>query len=62
MLAITKEDLPLFQKIAERERCLFAVVGTATESQQFNIGGWCKTTSGRFAFARISGNYAAVNT
>jgi len=34
VLAINKDDLPEFQAIAERERCPFAVVGIATESQQ----------------------------
>ncbi len=37
VLSISKNDLPLFQQIAERERCIFAVVGTATESQQLIV-------------------------
>lgn len=34
VIAIAEKDLALFQKIAERERCPFAVVGDATEDQQ----------------------------
>ena len=34
MLAIAPESLPLFQAFCERERCPFAVIGTATEERQ----------------------------
>ncbi|MFI4954579.1 MAG: phosphoribosylformylglycinamidine synthase, partial [Gammaproteobacteria bacterium] len=37
VLSIAPSDLPLFQQIAERERCPFAVVGVATASQQLII-------------------------
>ena len=37
VLSITKNDLPRFQAIADRERCPFAVVGVATGSQQLVI-------------------------
>jgi len=33
VLAIAKDNLPLFQALCERERCPFAVVGEATEEQ-----------------------------
>ena len=34
VLAVSDSDLPLFQKIAERERCPFGVVGVATEERR----------------------------
>jgi phosphoribosylformylglycinamidine synthase len=37
VLAIAPENLPLFQYLCERERCLFAVVGTATEERQLKV-------------------------
>ena len=37
VLAIALESLPLFQYLCERERCLFAVVGTATEERQLKV-------------------------
>ena len=37
VLAIAPENLPLFQYYCERERCLFAVVGTATEERQLKV-------------------------
>ncbi|WMW79004.1 phosphoribosylformylglycinamidine synthase [Undibacterium cyanobacteriorum] len=37
VLAIAPESLPLFQYFCERERCLFAVVGTATEERQLKV-------------------------
>jgi phosphoribosylformylglycinamidine synthase len=37
VLAIAPESLPLFQSMCERERCLFAVVGTATEERQLKV-------------------------
>lgn len=37
VLAIAPESLPLFQTLCERERCPFAVVGTATEQQQLKL-------------------------
>ncbi|KRB93261.1 phosphoribosylformylglycinamidine synthase [Noviherbaspirillum sp. Root189] len=37
VLAIAPDDLPLFQYLCERERCLFAVVGTATEERQLKV-------------------------
>jgi phosphoribosylformylglycinamidine synthase len=37
VLAIAPENLPLFQYICERERALFAVVGTATEERQLKL-------------------------
>jgi phosphoribosylformylglycinamidine synthase len=37
VLAIKPEDLPTFQYLCERERCLFAVVGTATEERQLKV-------------------------
>ncbi|MBI1890627.1 MAG: phosphoribosylformylglycinamidine synthase [Burkholderiales bacterium] len=37
VLAIAPESLPLFQAMCERERCLFAVVGTATEERQLKV-------------------------
>ncbi len=37
VLAIAPEHLPLFQYYCERERCLFAVVGTATEQRQLKV-------------------------
>ncbi|MCA3158611.1 MAG: phosphoribosylformylglycinamidine synthase [Burkholderiales bacterium] len=37
VLAIAPESLPLFQTFCERERCPFAVVGTATEQQQLKL-------------------------
>jgi phosphoribosylformylglycinamidine synthase len=33
VLAVAPEDMPVFEKIARRERCPFAVVGTATEKE-----------------------------
>ncbi|MDQ9170570.1 phosphoribosylformylglycinamidine synthase [Oxalobacteraceae bacterium R-40] len=37
VLAIAPDNLPLFQYICERERALFAVVGTATEERQLKL-------------------------
>ncbi|MGE5650284.1 MAG: phosphoribosylformylglycinamidine synthase, partial [Bacillota bacterium] len=37
VLAIAPESLPLFQYLCERERCPFAVVGTATEERQLKV-------------------------
>ena len=37
VLAIAPEQLPLFRYLCERERCLFAVVGTATEERQLKL-------------------------
>lgn len=37
VLGIAPESLPLFQYLCERERCLFAVVGTATEERQLKV-------------------------
>jgi len=37
VLAIAPEHLPLFQHYCERERCPFAVVGTATEERQLKV-------------------------
>lgn len=37
VLAIAPESLPLFQAMCERERCPFAVVGTATEERQLRV-------------------------
>ncbi|WP_089399161.1 phosphoribosylformylglycinamidine synthase [Noviherbaspirillum humi] len=37
VLAILPESLPLFQYLCERERCIFAVVGTATEERQLKV-------------------------
>ncbi|HJW54209.1 MAG TPA: phosphoribosylformylglycinamidine synthase, partial [Burkholderiaceae bacterium] len=37
VLAIAPENLPLFHRMCERERCLFAVVGTTTESRQLQL-------------------------
>jgi phosphoribosylformylglycinamidine synthase len=37
VLAIAPENLPLFHYLCERERCLFAVVGTATEERQLKV-------------------------
>ena len=37
VLGIAPENLPLFQYLCERERCLFAVVGTATEERQLKV-------------------------
>ena len=37
VLAIAKEDLPLFKQLCERERCLYAVVGEATEEQRLRV-------------------------
>ncbi len=37
VLAIAPEQLALFQYLCERERCLFAVVGTATEERQLKL-------------------------
>lgn len=37
VLAIAPESLPLFKQLCERERCLFAVVGTATEERQLKV-------------------------
>ncbi|CAL61896.1 phosphoribosylformyl-glycineamide synthetase (FGAM synthetase) (FGAMS) (Formylglycinamide ribotide amidotransferase) (FGARAT) (Formylglycinamide ribotide synthetase) [Herminiimonas arsenicoxydans] len=37
VLAIAPESLPQFQYLCERERCLFAVVGTATEERQLKV-------------------------
>jgi phosphoribosylformylglycinamidine synthase len=37
VLAISPDSLPLFTYLCERERCLFAVVGTATEERQLKV-------------------------
>jgi phosphoribosylformylglycinamidine synthase len=37
VLAIAPESLPVFQKLCERERCPFAVVGTATDDQRLQV-------------------------
>ncbi len=37
VLAIAPENLELFRYLCERERCLFAVVGTATEERQLKV-------------------------
>jgi phosphoribosylformylglycinamidine synthase len=37
VLAIAPENLPLFEYLCQRERCLFAVVGTATEERQLKV-------------------------
>jgi phosphoribosylformylglycinamidine synthase len=37
VLAIAPEQLALFQYLCERERCLFAVVGSATEERQLKL-------------------------
>ncbi len=37
VLAIAPEDLPLFTALCERERCLFAAVGVATEERQLKL-------------------------
>lgn len=37
VLGIKPEDLAMFSKLCERERCLFAVVGKATENQQLIV-------------------------
>jgi phosphoribosylformylglycinamidine synthase len=37
VLAIAPDNLPLFQYMCERERCLFAVVGTATEERRLKV-------------------------
>ncbi|MBA5604058.1 phosphoribosylformylglycinamidine synthase [Duganella sp. FT3S] len=37
VLAIAPSDLPVFQALCERERCLFAVVGVATEERQLKL-------------------------
>lgn len=37
VLAIAPDQLPLFRDLCERERCLFAVVGTATEERQLKL-------------------------
>ena len=37
VLAIAPESLAQFQSFCERERCLFAVVGTATEERQLKV-------------------------
>ncbi|AXA90786.1 phosphoribosylformylglycinamidine synthase [Massilia sp. YMA4] len=37
VLAIAPGDLPVFQALCERERCPFAVVGTATEERQLKL-------------------------
>ena len=37
VLGIAPESLPLFQQLCERERCPFAVVGTATEERQLRV-------------------------
>ncbi|RQO38553.1 phosphoribosylformylglycinamidine synthase [Herminiimonas sp. KBW02] len=37
VLAIAPESLPQFTYLCERERCLFAVVGTATEERQLKV-------------------------
>jgi phosphoribosylformylglycinamidine synthase len=37
VLAIAPDSLPAFQALCERERCLFAVVGVATEERQLKL-------------------------
>ena len=37
VLGIAPESLPLFRQLCERERCPFAVVGTATEERQLKV-------------------------
>ncbi len=37
VLGIAPDSLPLFRYLCERERCLFAVVGTATEERQLKV-------------------------
>ncbi|MBA5638738.1 phosphoribosylformylglycinamidine synthase [Duganella sp. LX20W] len=37
VLAISPDNLPVFQALCERERCLFAVVGVATEERQLKL-------------------------
>lgn len=37
VLSVLPKDLPRFQKIAERERCPFAVIGVATEERQLRV-------------------------
>jgi phosphoribosylformylglycinamidine synthase len=37
VLAIAPENLPLFTSLCERERCLFAAVGVATEERQLKV-------------------------
>jgi phosphoribosylformylglycinamidine synthase len=37
VLAIAPSDLPLFAALCERERCLFAAVGVATEERQLRL-------------------------
>ncbi|MDR5170964.1 phosphoribosylformylglycinamidine synthase [Methylobacillus flagellatus] len=37
VMAVRKEDLPLFAEICERERCPFAVVGEATEEKRLTV-------------------------
>ncbi|SFU58178.1 phosphoribosylformylglycinamidine synthase [Pseudoduganella namucuonensis] len=37
VLAIAPDDLPLFKDLCDRERCPFAVVGTATEERQLKL-------------------------
>jgi len=37
VLGIAPENLPLFEYLCERERCPFAVVGTATEERQLKV-------------------------
>ncbi|HZX27860.1 MAG TPA: phosphoribosylformylglycinamidine synthase [Telluria sp.] len=37
VLAISPDDLPVFQALCERERCPFAVVGVATEERQLKV-------------------------
>src|SRR5450830_287531 len=37
VLAISPDNLPLFKALCERERCLFAAVGVATEERQLKL-------------------------
>ena len=37
VLAVSKADLPRFEQLCERERCLYAVVGEATEAQHLLV-------------------------
>jgi len=37
VLAIAKQDLPKFEQVCQRERCLYAVVGEATEEQKLLV-------------------------
>jgi len=37
VLALLPEDLPRFERIAQRERCPYAVVGVATEARQLRV-------------------------